>query len=310
MITKFYKDGVTLSIMRKITRRKINKVHALHKLGYSVRKIAGELNCSPTTVQKYNLEDRNYEIPLSNLFPEENLIKKTYAPASSQPSREPYYLQPTQDHSVIEDPWRSRKQYLEEVEYLRRSEEDKRIEQDRKFIQESLEKLHQLRMEFYSTKQENKRKNLNITNKPVGISDESYKKLDADIQEVKEELRKKAQEEQQLINSIPRLIKVESEKAQVHQKAQEDEIQKSEDQHKSVLMPLKQAEENESTESDYSGILEGIVLGGISGLCKIIDSYRSTDSKGSMNQSEHWRRSNKYLKDDRKRERVNLVIKR
>ena len=79
-------------------------------------------------------------------------------------------------------------------------------------------------------------------------------------------------------------------------KAQEDE-----DQHKPIPMPLKQAEENGSTESDHSEILWGIILGAISGLCEGIGSYRPSGSKIS--------RSNKYL-NDRKPERVNLIIKR
>ena len=100
------------------------------------------------------------------------------------------------------------------------------------------------------------------------------------------------QEEQKVINSIPKIVTVELKEVQVHQKAQEDE---SEDQHKSILIPFEQAEENESIESDHSEILEGILLGGILGLCEIIDLYRPPDSKGSMNQSKHRRRSNKYL---------------
>ena len=261
--------------MRKITRKKINRIRALHKRGYSVRKIAAKLNCSPTTVQKYNVKDRNYEIPLSNLLPEENLIKKTYAPAPSQPNRESYYPQPTPQYPrVIEDPRRSRERYPKEAEYHRRREEDKRMENNRKFYQGTQEILDQLKMKHDSTQQENKRKNINIIIKQIRRSDESYKKFNANIQELEEERLKKLQEEQQLIDSIPRLIRVKLKEAQTHQKAQEDEIQKSEDQHKPIPVSLEQAEEYESTESDSSEILEGILLGGILGLCEGIDRYR------------------------------------
>ena len=120
-----------------------------------------------------------------NPFPEEHLKQKNHVPKPHQPNRESYYPQPTPQHyPVVEDPERSREQYLEEAEYFRKIEEDKRIEQNRKSDQETQEKMHQLEMEIYSTKQqENKRKNLNITNKLIRMSDESYKKFDTDIQE-------------------------------------------------------------------------------------------------------------------------------
>jgi len=178
------------------------------------------------------------------------------------------------------------------MERRRRRDKDKRIEQNKKSDQETQEKMHQLRTEYYSTKkQENKRKNLNIINKLIRMSDESYKKSAADIQELEEEWLKKTQEDQQVIDSIPRLVKVELKEAQVHQKAQEDEIQ-----------TLEQSEENESTESDHSEILQEAVLAMILGLCEGIGSYRPPDRKGP--------RFNKYLKDDHKRELVTLVIRK
>jgi len=300
--------------MKKITLRKINKIRTLHKLGYSVRKIAAELNCSPTTVQKYNPEDRNYEMPLSNLFSEENLIKKTHAPASSQPTQgsyQPqvvhYYYHSPEDTSLFEQ----QRQHIDQ-ENKRREQEKELLEQARKSDQRNWEQLQQLKMEFCSMKQGQKwhmrlktlaariktlQDEMERTKDRPKKDNEFNKKMSVMAQGVKEEDIKKVQEEQQVVDSIPRLIKVEL------KEAQESEIQKSENQRKPILMPLKQAEdeENESI-ADHSEILQEAVLAGISGLCEGIDSYRPPDRKAP--------RFNKYLKDDRKPKRVNLVIRR
>ena len=305
LTTKFYKYSGTFVIMKKITKRKIKEIQELQKFGYTVRKIADKLNCSPTTVQKYSLKNRNNDIQLTNPNPKENLLKKTYAPASSQPNKEPYYQQPIQDHSFVEEPRLSREQYHIEAEPSRRMEEiERRFAYNTIKNQGYQEDLNQIKRKIDLVKQENKSKSLNITNKLIEMSDESYKKSDANLQELKEEQSKKEQEEQRMIDSTPGIIKVKVKEIQVHQKAQDDEIQKSKDQHRLFPVSLKQAEENENTKSESSGILEGAILGTIQGICEVIDSYYSIDSKNPMNQFD------KYLKKDRKPKRVNLVIKR
>jgi len=268
-----------------LSNKKINKIIDFHKSGISIRHIAKKLRISKTTVHSYINKQKNNELIKLNLPLGENLKQKIHVSKPRQPNRESYFPQSIPQHyPVIEDPWPSREQYLEEVEYLRRREEDKQIEQNKKFDQETQEKMHQIEMEIYSTKQqENKRKSLNIINKIILRADESHKKFDADIREVKEELRKKTQEDQQVVDSIPRLVKVNL------KKAQEDEIQKSEDQHKPISVSLRQVEGNETIVSDHSGILLESISAGFIGFCEGFDSYRPPD---------------------RKPKRVNLVLKR
>lgn len=326
MTIKFYKGGVTLDIMRKISRRKINKIRALHKLGYSVRKIANELKCSPTTVQKYNPGDRNYELPVSNLFPEENLIKKTYTPASSQPTQGSYqpqvhhYYHSPADTSLFEQ----QRSHIDQ-ENKRREQEKERLEQA-KSDQRNWEQFQQLKMEYNSMKQEQKRhkrlKTLAARLKTLQgemervkdrlkIDNEFNKKMSVMAQEVKEEDIKKVQEEQQVKEIHPTVIDETMDKNGFNKQTGEEKPQKAEESSTDqTSIPAKQVEENETIASDHSESIVGIVLAGILGLCEGIDSYRPPGSKGSMNQSENGRRFNKYLKDDRKPERVNLILKR
>jgi len=96
---------------------------------------------------------------------------------------------------------------------------------------------------------------------------ESDRKMAVMVQDVKEEDIQKVQDKQQVREMQPRLVKVELKEAQVHQEAQDDEIQ-----------TLKQAEENENIESDFSGFLK-IVFSGIQGFCEGFGSYHPPDSK-------------------------------
>lgn len=123
-------------------------------------------------------------------------------------------------------------------------------------------------------------KSLDARVKILQDSNESDKKMSVMAQEVKEEDNKKVQDNQQLREMQPRLVKVELKEAQVHQEAQDDETQ-----------TLKQAEKTESTDSNFSEILV-IAASAILGLCEGIDSYRPPYSKSD--------RFNKYLKDTRK----------
>lgn len=282
--------------MKKITRRKINEIQELQKFGYSVRKIADKVNCSPTTVQKYSLKDRNFEIPLTNLFPEENLIKKMYTPASSRPYNESYYPQdhhyyhPLEDASLDEQ----QRQYTDQ-ENKRREQEKEQSEQARKSDQKNRERLRQRKMEYYSMKQKQKKhmqlKRLKARVKMLQDYNELNKEMSVMAQEVKEEDIQKVQDNQQVREMQPRLVKVELKEAQDHQEAQDDKIQ-----------TLEPAEENESI-ADSSWFLK-ILFSGILGFCKGIESYHPSNGKGSMNKFDN------YLKNDSKPKRVNLVLKK
>jgi len=297
--TYLYKGGVSLVIMRKFSPRKINKVCELRKLGYSVRKIADELKCSPTTVQKYTTEDRNYEMIHLNLFPEGNFVQKMYAPASSQPTQgsyqsqvHHYYLIP-QNTSIYEQHRQYIDQENEQIDSL--WEELKQME---KSEQSFNEKISQLKQEISAWERKKQQQENNKLQKKIRQTrDEIYKE-----RRKSQELKiNQGQETQQKNNSSPTQEQIQF----IRLKAVP---QKIESQKKEELItnqaPLqqKQVEVKESPEKDYAPMIEGLALGGIQILCKISNFLNSPESKIPITSLEFWRRWNKYLTDDNKKE--------
>ena len=277
-----------------------------HLQGLSVRDIAKKVRVSKNTVQTYITKYRNNELLQLNLFSEENLKKKIHTPVSSQ-SRQKFYR--PQEH--INQESKQVEQYCIENNQEYKPREHKKDEQARKSVQEFREQLHQLEMKFYSSRQETElqktsdflqkhdQDKLKFRNEQFKKASESDKKIMARIRDLEE----KEQHNQQLIDSIPRLVRKEMNKFQVLQQAREDEIQRDKDEHlESTFTQLKQAEENINTESDYSDILKGFVYGGIPVVCKSIRFHLSQDNNIPINSPEYWIRLSKYLKDDRKRE--------
>lgn len=287
-----------------------------HLQGLSVRDIAKKVRVSKNTVQTYITKYRNNELLQLNLFSEENLKKKIRTPMSSQ-SRQKFY-RPQEHHTyhINQEPKKVEQYYLgNNQEYKLREREKEKDEQARK---SDREKLYQLKMKSYLMRQETERQKqqktsdfrqkldqdkLEFRNEQFKKKVESNKKIMARIRDLEEKSLKKEQHNQQLIDSIPKLVRKEMNKFQVLQQACEYEIQRDKDEHLESTFPQsKQAKENVNTESDYSDILERFVYDVIPVACKSIRFHLSQDNNIPINSPEYWIRLSKYLKNDRKQE--------
>jgi transposase len=291
--------------------RKITKMIEYHLQGLSVRDIAKKVRVSKTTVQTYITKYRNNELLQLNLFSEENLKKKIYAPVSSQSRQKFYRPQEHYTYHINQEPKQVEQYYLENnQEYKLRERENQKDEQARKSDQEFREKLHQLEMKFYSMRQETERQKqqkisdflqklnqdkLKFKNEQSKKAAESYKKIKVRVQNLEKENLINERQKQKLIESIPTLVQESMKKKEDLRKASEEKTQMEEQHLENVSIQEKQVNLETSREADYSGLLLGLTLGGIQTVCKVIRFHFSQNSNVSINSTEYWRKFSKYL---------------
>ena len=114
---------------------------------------------------------------------------------------------------------------------------------------------------------------------------------------------KKAQENQQLIDNIPAIVKEELNKDKIHQQARKNVIIRDIDHnHEHTFTVLKPVEKRINTESYDSDVLYGVIDGFLQAMPKLVNQILSHQNNIPKNSSKYWLRPIKKTIKDKKNE--------